>query len=223
MNTLKIKKIYNSIFINPFFLYAIVWSIIVLANFLNFNTIYPVIPIDLIIFFIFFIIISICIGIYVKNKYSYIKKLREQLDTVFQRSYCFLYLQSKLVFFYNKLTNREFKKAKMKEFSFKKISSSKVREISLQSKYIIDATMFNQNGLPFRIFEALHMKKKLITNNENIKKYPFYTPDNILIYKDGDKIELSSSFFTTPFNEEYSVDDTYSGKSFIRELLNIKD
>ena len=69
MNTLKIKKIYNSIFINPFFLYAIVWSIIVLANFLNFNTIYPVIPIDLIIFFIFFIIISICLGIYVKKKY----------------------------------------------------------------------------------------------------------------------------------------------------------
>ena len=156
-----------------------------------------------------------------KGKYSYIKKLREQLDTVFQRSYCFLYLQSKLVFFYNKLTNREFKKAKIKEFSFKKISSSKVREISLQSKYIIDATMSNQNGLPFRVFEALHMKKKLITNNENIKKYPFYTPDNILIYKDGDKIELSSSFFTTPFNEEYSVDDTYSGKSFIRKLLNI--
>ena len=155
-----------------------------------------------------------------KGKYSYIKKLTEQLDKRFDRSFCFLYLQSKLVFFYNKLTNKEFRKAKMNEFHYKKISASTVKEKSLQSKYIIDATMEYQNGLPFRIFDALRMKKKIITNNENIKKYPFYTPDNILIYKPGDKIDFNSTFFTDPYNMDYFIDENYSGKHFIKVLLN---
>ncbi|WP_245911122.1 hypothetical protein [Neisseria iguanae] len=47
---------------------------------------------------------------------------------------------------------------------------------------IVDFVTTTHQGLSFRTFEALGMKKKLITTNAEVKKYDFYHPDNIFIW-----------------------------------------
>ncbi len=54
---------------------------------------------------------------------------------------------------------------------------------SSQSACIVDivSEKYNQTGLTLRPFDALFLKKKLLTNCKSIKNYDFYHPDNILI------------------------------------------
>lgn len=71
----------------------------------------------------------------------------------------------------------------------------------LDAKVIIDIAHENQSGLSFRPFEAIGLKKKLITNNKEIKKYDFYDPQNIFVIEDMDKIEIPRQFFETTYKE----------------------
>lgn len=66
------------------------------------------------------------------------------------------------------------------------------------SKVFLDLIRKNQNGLSFRIFDALSFQRKIISSNPSIKEYPFYNPNNILVI-DQDNPEIPLSFFETPF------------------------
>ncbi|MFI8377987.1 hypothetical protein [Leeuwenhoekiella sp. NPDC079379] len=44
---------------------------------------------------------------------------------------------------------------------------------------LLDVQKGNQEGLTFRIFEALALKKKLIITNKSIVDYYFYDPQNL--------------------------------------------
>jgi len=57
----------------------------------------------------------------------------------------------------------------------------------------LDLVQGNQTGLSFRVFEAMALQKKLITDNKAIRNYPFYNPNNILIL-DSKEIILNSDF-----------------------------
>lgn len=59
---------------------------------------------------------------------------------------------------------------------------------------ILELMREGQNGLSFRVFEAIAMEKKIITDNENIKNYDFYNPDNILVL-DKDMANINSVSF----------------------------
>lgn len=50
-----------------------------------------------------------------------------------------------------------------------------------RTKCIVELTKENQMGLTLRALEALFFKKKLITDNVNIKNYDFYNENNIYI------------------------------------------
>jgi hypothetical protein len=158
------------------------------------------------------------LGTIKKGKYPVVHDVTEQLKEHYSNGYVYMFLQSHLVYRYYKLTDKDFKKAKAKEFRYERLDGKMANQIFEQSKIIIDVAMAHQNGLTVRTFDALHLKKKLITNNANIRKYPFYTPDNILIY-DGGKMDFSSPFFTQPFNEAYALDESYSLKSFVSVLM----
>ncbi|MBU2951621.1 hypothetical protein KO493_13015 [Tamlana agarivorans] len=54
-------------------------------------------------------------------------------------------------------------------------------------------------GLTFRVFEAMGLHKKIITNNSEIANYDFYDPQNILII-DEKNLEIPESFFQSPYN-----------------------
>jgi hypothetical protein len=80
---------------------------------------------------------------------------------------------------------------------------------------ILDITKQGQIGLTFRPFEALGLRKKLITTNVAVKDYEFYDPENILIIQPG-RIRLEKDFFEKPFKE---VPDSIREKYHIRQWL----
>lgn len=89
---------------------------------------------------------------------------------------------------------------------------------------ILDISHNNQSGLSFRPFEALGLKKKLITTNPKIIEYDFYNPNNIFIWEDDTTI-IPKSFFDTPYvNIPDAIYDKYSLKNWVNEILpkNIK-
>ncbi|GAA5100090.1 glycosyltransferase [Chryseobacterium ginsengisoli] len=85
-------------------------------------------------------------------------------------------------------------------FSIKKICHSKLPEYYKNSKALLDLTRENQYGLSFRVFEAMALEKKIITDNEFIKNYDFYNPNNILILNETCS-NLDKSFFETSYQK----------------------
>lgn len=63
----------------------------------------------------------------------------------------------------------------------KPISLKEIEDKVKVSEILIDLVREQQSGLSFRVFEAMALEKKLITNNKNIKLYDFYNPNNILV------------------------------------------
>ena len=55
------------------------------------------------------------------------------------------------------------------------------------------------NGLSIRFFEAIYYKKKVITDNQTVKDYDFYHPDNIFVLDEN--FEQIDSFLNTPYRE----------------------
>ncbi|MGG7035949.1 MAG: lipopolysaccharide core biosynthesis protein rfaS [Flavobacterium sp.] len=81
------------------------------------------------------------------------------------------------------------------------------------SKIILDVQKTIQNGLTFRVFEAMGQRKKLITTNKDIINYDFYNPNNIFIW-DEKTTEIPNAFFDTSYQElpeeifkKYSIDN----------------
>ncbi|MFV5697538.1 hypothetical protein ACM55H_04135 [Flavobacterium sp. ZT3R17] len=91
-----------------------------------------------------------------------------------------------------------FFKHKSIEISDRYLLISEVKNIIASSLVLVDIQQKNQDGLTFRIFEALGYKKKLITNNQDIVTYDFYNPNNIFVISESN-YEVPSSFFETDF------------------------
>lgn len=104
-------------------------------------------------------------------------------------------------------------------FSFGKLSHDEVSKIFSESKVIIDIPLPNQKGLTMRTFEALSLRKKIITTNQDITNYDFYSPDNIFVIKTG-REKISMDFFIKPFNETFSLSTKYSISEFIKALTS---
>jgi glycosyltransferase involved in cell wall biosynthesis len=85
-------------------------------------------------------------------------------------------------------------------FSIKKIDHEKLPEYYKNSKALLDLTRENQHGLSFRVFEAMALEKKIITDNEYIKNYDFYNPNNILVLN-ATCSNLDKCFFELPYEK----------------------
>ena len=84
---------------------------------------------------------------------------------------------------------------------YKQCADENIRNIS-QSKALVDILQTGQYGITLRTYEALVNKKKLVTNNTQIKKYPFYAKENIFILGE-DEISTLKTFIKMPFNDFY--------------------
>jgi len=79
---------------------------------------------------------------------------------------------------------------------------------------LLDIVQNGQQALTMRVLESVFMSKKLITNNQDIKNYDFYHPNNILILPetiDDSLIPIIKEFLGKPF------------KSYDKELLQCYD
>ncbi|MBV8328187.1 hypothetical protein [Chryseobacterium sp.] len=86
------------------------------------------------------------------------------------------------------------------------------------SRIILDFQNSIHNGISFRVFEAVGFRKKLITNNELIKKYSFYNSSNMFLLNDHNLSEIND-FLTRDYTE--SSEKTYEKYSFKNWITSI--
>ena len=105
------------------------------------------------------------------------KIINNLLSQVGQKNNYFrMYVPSKIVNIIKTIFDKDFRELKKKNIiTLEKISSEEVSNIYGKSKIIIDIQHPLQSGLTMRTIEVLGLKKKMITTNEGIKKYSFYS------------------------------------------------
>lgn len=154
------------------------------------------------------------------DRYAVIKEIQKTAAEKNLRCYWFLYLQSKFIYKFYKLTKKEFRDAKEEVFAFEKMSSSEISSIVDDSRIILDIQHPKQTGLTMRTIEMIGMNKKLITTNNAIKNYDFYNPNNIAII-DRNNVTVDYSFLSTPYQPiDNDVYEKYSLRSWILDVLS---
>lgn len=89
-----------------------------------------------------------------------------------------------------------------------------------KSKVLLDFKNDVHYGLSFRTFESIGYQKKLITNNELVKEYDFYNPNNIFVFKNNN-FEGLKEFLKTPYQDlPKEIYEKYSFSSWIKQILN---
>lgn len=85
-------------------------------------------------------------------------------------------------------------------FRTKNIPQQSLPKLYKNTRVILDLQRDNQMGLSFRIFEAMALEKKFITDNQNIKNYDFYNLNNILVLNE-DFSNIEKSFFENKYEK----------------------
>lgn len=152
------------------------------------------------------------------QKYKYVKEMAFKLKSAYPNQFIYFYFPSRLVYIYRKVKNREFKKARYKEFHFAPISSEKMDELLTQSRCVLDSAQDGQRGLTIRVLETLGAKRKIITTNSDVVNYDFYKEENIYVYNGS--FDLKAPFFTKPYKEiEPIIYEKYSLRNWLKELV----
>lgn len=152
------------------------------------------------------------------KKYKFINMMSEQLKLVYPKQFIYYFFPSPIVYFYRKVFNKEFRRAKYKEFHFVPLNGMEMNEIYESARCVLDSAQDGQFGLTIRVIEALGAKKKLITTNEDIVNYDFYRPENIYVYKG--KIDLDNIFFKEDYKDiESNLYKKYSLKKWLSIII----
>ncbi|PUV23710.1 hypothetical protein [Sphingobacterium athyrii] len=134
---------------------------------------------------------------YDKRRIKFLRRLASRLST--------MNIKSKII-----VVGKQVWKEKIKQLSSNKLLNRYIQlrktpiyidEVLTEyrkNRVILDLMRDGQEGLSFRIFEAMALEKKIITDNPSILNYDFYDPQNIL-YIDKDLEILNESFFHTPY------------------------
>ncbi|MDO5655196.1 MAG: hypothetical protein Q4G27_03555 [Flavobacteriaceae bacterium] len=100
-----------------------------------------------------------------------------------------------------------------------KITVNEVLPLIQNCKIMLDFQRKMQNGLTFRVFEALGNDKKLITTNKDIVNYDFYTPDNIFIL-DPNHFHIPQQFLESPYKPiAQSIVNEFNVENWVKKIL----
>ena len=156
---------------------------------------------------------------------SYDKKRIKQLDILSQK-----FEELRLKFDLYVIGKKSWKNQLMKPFSKNKIVFTRKRinhenlpEFYKRTKVILDLMRENQYGLSFRVFEAMALEKKIITDNEKIKNYDFYNPNNILVLN-KDFSNMTKEFFETPYQSlPEGIYKKYTLEKWVERVFNLEN
>jgi len=141
------------------------------------------------------------------NRYPIIKKIAEVLYD--------MNIKSKIIIFTSKENGEPYI-----EFSKKPLSIEENNQLLEESEIMLDVSRNGQEGLSFRVFESLGLKKKLITTNKDIVNYDFYNPDNIFVIENTDDIKIPAAFFETSYVDiPPNILNKYLIKNWVDELV----
>lgn len=133
------------------------------------------------------------------DRYVVGEKVKSVADKLNLKSFFYYYAMGRTAFKLKKLFDKNMKQFDLKKVSFEKLNHEQIIDYYKKSKAVLDINKPFQNGLTIRTFEVLAAGRKLITTNEDIRNYPFYNPNNILII-DRENVELRPDFFTEAFS-----------------------
>lgn len=152
-----------------------------------------------------------------------LNNVRKQLDNEGKPYYIRVYVPSKLLLYLKYFINKDFRELyKQGLVTTKKMSSDKISEIIDHSKSVIDIQHPKQTGLTMRTIELLGMNKKIITTNDNIQLYDFYTKENTIIIDrasgnmDVHRIDLPYKPIDENLYQSYSI-HSWIKKMFLEE------
>lgn len=137
-----------------------------------------------------------------------------------QNSFIYYYISLKTMFLYEKIFKKNFRMLQLKDINTTALSHEETLHIMNNSKIIIDIHHDSQSGLTNRTLEALALNKRIITTNPYIKKYDFYSENNVLVVnKDNvsipkDWLDMSHEYI------EYDI-SYFSIKSFVQEFIDL--
>lgn len=157
----------------------------------------------------------LCIGTAHSDRYVLTNKVVDWCNLNLFKTHIFFYSRSRLVFAYKFFIDSSFKKFDYNKISFKSLDKKEIINLYSNSKIILDINHPDQKGLTMRTFEAIGAQKKLITSNEDIKKYSFYNPNNIKVIS-RKKPKLEVSFFYSKYEP---IEDFIYKKSSIEGWL----
>jgi hypothetical protein len=105
----------------------------------------------------------------------------------------------------------------------KRLSYIENLEMINNSKMLIDIHYDKlHEGLSLRAFDSIGFDKKLITSNENIKKYDFYSKKNIFVI--NEKPTDFDFFLNSSYdNKQKEIKEKYSFSNWIKYILNEGD
>ena len=85
------------------------------------------------------------------------------------------------------------------------------------SRAILDISKKGQSGPTYRVMEAIFFNKKIVTNNKNYIKLPYYSPDKIFIINSEEKNYDGLDKFILSENIEYdkNIKEYYSIKCWL--------
>ncbi|MDN3605808.1 hypothetical protein [Kaistella yonginensis] len=116
------------------------------------------------------------------------------------RTYFYYYAPSKAAFLLKKIFDQNLKRFDVKKLSFKKLKHAEIATMYSQTQAVLDINKPFQEGLTMRTFETLAAGKKLLTTNLDIKNYPLYQPENVMIL-DRKNLNIDIDFFKSTFKE----------------------
>ena len=161
------------------------------------------------------------IGTIHSDRYKILKEIQYNVEKKQMKMFMYPYLQSKFIYYFYKLTKKEFKGTSIHDFKFEKMSSHDIAEVVDKSKVIIDIQHPKQTGLTMRTIEMIGMNKKMITTNIDIMKYDFYSPQNISVIN-RNYIVLDDDFFNKKYEQiSKNIYDSYSIKDWILNIVDI--
>lgn len=114
------------------------------------------------------------------NRYALMRVLVPRLEEAGLRVFSYLYLNP-LQFAYNKVTSPVFKRARVKEFDFSPLDVRDYLDVLARSRAVLDVSHHAQSGLTMRTIETVGARRKLVTSNAEVVKYPFYDPSRVLL------------------------------------------
>lgn len=160
------------------------------------------------------------IGTAHSDRFPLLNSMRKQVSQFGLTSFWYLYLQTRKLYLWCKLTNPNFKNAKINDFEYTPMTQENILKHIEDSRIIIDIQHPKQTGLTMRTIEALGARRKLITTNSNIKNYDFYRPENIyVIDRQNPKIDIN--FMKTDYIElDSKIYQKYSISGWINDILN---
>lgn len=94
--------------------------------------------------------------------------------------------------------------------------------LSMGCRCVVDVVAKKYNaGMTLRPLEALFFKKKLLTNDDAVKKCDFYHPNNIFIFDEANiNLEKIENFMGKPFHEiERSIIEKYDVNNWLQRYF----